>query len=183
MNATRLNRRTRAILAALAITLFAPLATGQDTIKVGNRTLQRTAFQIATRGIQGSCPGLCTAEAPVFVRTAQCDGAVGKTCTLYLHVDLQFNISQGDAGFFRFLIDGAAPTPGPNDGTGLNTFTFYSATGAEEARSFSVVGYVTNTKVNQQHTIQVNAGCFDNFNNGCMFQTDTGTLQTVVYTP
>jgi hypothetical protein len=187
------------IFVVLSMTLlFTTIANAQDkgfparsgsvspssNIKVGNRTLQRTAFQTNGDSVGASCATSgCEAKAPIFVRTAQCDGAIGKTCTLYIHVDSQVSVSNLDVGAFKFLVDGVPPTPGPTGDTGSVGWNGASSSAFYEAHSFAVVAYVTNKTVNQQHTIEVDVDCFDEGGDGCVTDAGFATLQATVYTP
>jgi hypothetical protein len=188
-----------ATLAVPLITLLATtLANAQDkgipsrsasppsSIKVGNRALQRTAFQVNTALVAAQCrTSRCSTTTPLFVRTAQCDGPIGKTCTLYLHVDSELNITNSAFGVFKFLVDGTPPIPGPTGTTGLVVWQGQnpSSGGVTETRSFSVVAYVTNTTTNQQHDIEIDIGCTDTVGDGCEGDAGVATLQAVVYTP
>jgi hypothetical protein len=153
-------------------------------IKVGNRALQRTAFQVTTDNVVSSCntADCLSPRKAMFVRTAQCDGAAGKTCTFYLHIDAQVALTGQDQALFEFFVDGAPPTPGP---TGLNGLVNVGGAGDSEyqTRSFGVVAYVTNKTLNQQHNIEIDILCEDFNGDGCMGQTGFASLQAVVYTP
>jgi hypothetical protein len=201
MKIPRLARTGTAILAVLATTLLATsFAYGQRrgtppsapverpaTIKVGNRALQRTAFQVNPDYITATCSAIgCSATRTLFSRTLQCDGAAGKTCTFYLHLDAQLGVSNFDNGSMIFLVDGVAPTPGPGGTDGAVSWNQDDPNSGGtylEVHSFSVVGFVTNQTTNQQHNIQVSIHCDDINSDGCNTDAGFATLQAVVYTP
>jgi hypothetical protein len=201
MHTRQFARLGMALFAVLSTTLIAsPFANAQRagrpaaapvkapaTLKVGSRTLQRTAFQINPDFISASCntPG-CTAVKNLFTRTLQCDGAAGKTCTFYLHIDAQLGVSNFDNGMFRFRVDNLPATPGPTDENGYVTWNIDDPNSAGtdlELHSFSVVAFVTNTSLNQQHNVQIDIHCEDINSDGCDTNAQFATLQGVVYTP
>lgn len=201
MKLPQLARTGTAILAVLGTTLLATsFAYGQRrgtppvvpvkppaTIKVGNRALQRTAFQINPDYITATCSEIgCRASKTLFTRTLQCDGASGKTCTFYLHLDSQLGVSNFDTGEMVFLVDGVGPAPGPGGSDGAVSWTEDDPNSGDtylQVHSFSVVAFVTNQTTNQQHNIQVGIRCDDINSDGCNTDAGFATLQAVVYTP
>lgn len=88
---------------------------------------------------------------------------------------------QTAAGFIKFLVDGAAPSPGPTDPSGFLTWSLY-AEGFDE-HSFAATATVTNTSLNQAHTVEADLGCEDILNGGCSEYIDLANLSIEAYKP
>jgi hypothetical protein len=136
-------------------------------------------------GIEATCTGSgCQTTAVVFTRPISCPVKAGKTCTLYLHVEGQAYVSAKDNGLFRFLIDGLAPVSGPTDKNGYFSWDAFDANSALSiARSYAVVGKVTNSSDNQLHPIEVDIGCEDETGDGCTAIMGFASMSTGVFTP
>lgn len=150
-----------------------------------NRTLQRTTFQATLTGAEATCgESACHTTAVVFTRPISCPVKAGKTCTLYLHLEGQTLVTANDEGFFRFLIDGLTPVPGPTGPTGEVGFAgFDPNSSSSRTTSFAVVGKVKNTSDNELHSIEVDFGCGDTNGDGCMAIMGFASLSTSVFTP
>jgi hypothetical protein len=150
-----------------------------------NRTLQRTNFLTSSTQIAASCAGSgCTAITIALTTPISCPVKQGKTCTLYMHVESQAALTASDSGFFRFLIDGDPPKPGPTDSNG----DFFWVSGDPNsdygvARSYAVVGQVTNGYDNETHYIEMDLGCLDQTGNGCRASLGFTSMSTSVFTP
>ncbi len=150
-----------------------------------NRSLQRTNFLTSSTQVVASCSGNgCIATAIAFTTPISCPVKGGKTCTLYMHVESQAALSASDGGLFRFLIDGDPPKPGPTDSDG----DFFWVSGDPNsdrgvARSYAVVGQVTNGYDNQTHYVEVDLGCLDETGDGCRASLGFASMSTGVFTP
>jgi hypothetical protein len=104
------------------------------------------------------------ARTAVFLKNVVCPQSAGKTCTLYVHVESQDEVTANDNGLFKFLVDGLPPSPGPTDGTGLFRWVLNHPDSGNiefEARSFAVVATETNRIPNQTHSVEVDIACED----------------------
>jgi hypothetical protein len=156
----------------------------QARTTLANRTLLKTTFQ-TTSGEVASCSGnACQATAIAFTTSVSCPVKGGKTCTLYVHVETQDSVSASDSGFFRFLIDGDPPKPGPTDSQG----DFFWVSGDPNsargvARSYAVVAKVTNGYENETHFVEMDLGCEDGTGDGCRAALGFSSMSIGVFTP
>jgi hypothetical protein len=110
-----------------------------------------------------------------------CPAVATQSCTFYVHVETASTASIS-VGQFRFLVDGAAPTPGPTDASGFVTF---SAGVSDETEAFShaVVGKVTNSVDNQSHTVEVDLACTSGGIITCQVGAGSATLRIDIFQP
>jgi hypothetical protein len=114
---------------------------------------------------------------------------VGGTCTYYLHLEAQVqSITTLDDALLKFLVDGAAPTPGPTDTSGFvrvgRPDCGTSKTCGLGARSFAVTGTVTNRTANQAHTVEADIACKDVVgSDGCSIQAGFANVEINTFKP
>jgi hypothetical protein len=165
-------------------------ANALDEILADNSLLMKsTSFRTTTAARAITCPDSC--ETPLFSPKAidvTCMVAVRDPCILYIQVEARVAVLQaGNAGTFRFLVDGKAPTPGPTDGTGVVGWAdsippLISQGPFKEARSFAVVAKVTGGK----HSVEVDMGCVRKTNvipKQCSAFSGFATLKVAAYAP
>ena len=94
------------------------------TTTLNGRNLKTANFQTQNDQIAAGCVGVVCTSPPIFDPALDlvCPVAAGKTCTYYIHLESQVQVSAQDAGLFRLLVDGAAPTPGPTATDGSFTW-------------------------------------------------------------
>jgi|SRR5271166_457051 len=110
-----------------------------------------------------------------------CPALASKNCTFYVHVETASTASVS-VGQFRFLVDGAAPKPGPTDSSGFVTFSA-GVNDETEAFSHAVVATVTNSVDNQAHTIEVDLACTSGGIITCQVGAASATLRIDVFEP
>jgi hypothetical protein len=111
---------------------------------------------------------------------------VGKTCTYHIEVSAQVFVTPGDFGQYRFLVDGAPPLQFQTDFSGYFNWEQQnpnSGVGIYEARPYAVVATVTNTVLNQNHSVEVDIACFDTNSDGCTAGFGFGGVRIDVFTP
>lgn len=149
--------------------------------------LVATYFETNTSNVWASCSGICSTITGLFAAVdVLCPGIAGKTCVYYVH--LEANVADppgGNNGEFLFLVDGAAPNPGPTNGDGSYSWIYNDPLdgGALNARSYAVTATVTNGTANQSHSIEVDVGCAALHGNGCSIDAGLANLAIAVYTP
>jgi len=117
-----------------------------------------------------------------------CPAAMAKTCTLHIALDSKTEISPYAKGRYQFLLDGAAPMPGPTDEHGFYLFTLYVAGEyypEEERQSYpaTVVGKVTNSQ-SKDHKLEVSVACTDAAGLGlCAATAHWSTMRIDVFEP
>jgi hypothetical protein len=155
--------------------------------QLSNRTLQRTGLVVNSGNVSATCSTSgCSASTPVFVKNTLCPRPAGKTCTLYVHLDSQVEVTTSDNGLFKFLVDGLPATPGPTDGTGLVRWVLNDPDSGSidfESRAFGVVATITNSIANQNHPVEVDIACQDITGDGCSASMGFASLNIAVYTP
>jgi hypothetical protein len=159
-----------------------------SSANLGNRALVSTALRTNSMPMTVSCtPALCENLGVFFfpsVATIKCPAAAGGTCTYYVHLETQASVSALDSGVFQFLVDGAAPSPGPTDIFGFFTWDAADPNSAiMKARSYAVVAQASNSFSNQGHTIEVQFGCIDATGDGCSASIGFASLSIGLYTP
>jgi hypothetical protein len=112
-----------------------------------------------------------------------CPALAGQTCTYYVHLETQTQITAHDNGIFRFLIDGVAPTPGPTDTSGVVTWISSDPNSTLEIRSYAVIGRVTNTVSSEKHAIEIDSGCRDEDGDGCGATAGLSSIRIDVFRP
>ncbi len=189
--------RWRHLCALTAVTSVLLLATVPHAGAAGTNPKhgghKRAAQTRSTQQTQHCATRNCTATRAIFNKLKMiCPTAMHGTCTYYIHVQTQAQVSALDAGLFRFLVDGNPPPSGSGiGGTDQNGYIRWVNTDPDsgiiktDARSYAVVAEVTNdTLVNQPHTIEVFIGCTDTDSSGSCSVTSGLSSQTVdVYTP
>jgi hypothetical protein len=199
MRTTYFARVRSAAVAAFAVALigtgFANAQSGAPVRKdkapnvtiLGNRVLQRSAFETSNSNVTTTCSTSgCGTSTAVFLKNIVCPQPGGKTCTLYVHLESQDEVTANDNGLFKFLVDGRPPSPGPTDGTGLFRWVLNDPDSGNiefEARSFAVVATVRNGFTNQNHSVEVDIACEDITGDGCTAAMGLASLNIGVYTP
>jgi hypothetical protein len=182
---------TRLFALALAtILVFAVLPQANAQVTLLNRLLRNSDFQTEPNPISTGC-GVVNCLAPpqlIFpVLNAVCPAAANATCTFYIHLETQAHLSQRDRGLFQFLVDAAAPVPGPTDPGGFFTWDDRdpdSAVAVPFAHSYAVTAIVKNSVANQAHQVTVSVSCFDtNASGACAVATGLANLEVNIYTP
>jgi hypothetical protein len=181
--------RLRPIAFSLLLTFFMlgsiPSLT-QTTVL--NRVLKKTHFITNTAVVTATCNlSSCGTFTAIFPQVnIVCPVLAPKTCTYYIALESQDTVTDNDNGFFQFLIDGVAPTPGATDSSGFYSWLSgdpNSGSRVTDSRSYAVIGEVTNSTNNQAHGIKVSIGCRDNDGAGCTATTRFATLRIDVFTP
>jgi hypothetical protein len=154
---------------------------------LSNRVLQRSAFETNNSNVTTTCSTSgCGTSTAVFLKNVLCPQPAGRTCTLYVHVESQDEVTANDNGLFKFLVDGRPPSPGPTDGTGLFRWVLNDPDSGNiefEARSFAVVATVRNRFPNQTHSVEVDIACEDITGDGCTAAMGLASLNLGIYTP
>jgi len=180
-----------------------PWANAQPQTKISPNNpkpfcLWRSFFDTNTTVILTSCDTeLCSAFTPIFTEQVVCPVEEGGSCTFQITIESENFVGSnenpplyGESGQYAFLVDGAAPSPGPVgaiDTICPNCYEWmYSNTWDDVyvGTSYAVTATVTNTKNRQKHTVEVDIGCreekFDA--TGCYAGTWLANLQVAVYT-
>jgi hypothetical protein len=157
------------------------------------RMLQSAAFQTNNVATTTSrAPAGCMAVTPLFPPAPQslvCPAAAGRTCTYYVHLETHvLSISTLDDALFRFLIDGAAPSPGATNASGFVRAARLDCGTAKTcgagARSGAVTGTVTNNTANSAHTVEVDIACKDVIgSDGCSLQGGFANVEINTHKP
>jgi hypothetical protein len=164
----------------------------EASITLSSRSLASTTFQTNNTKVTASCASHnCFGTARVFSPSplnVVCPAVLGGTCTYYIDLESQVEVSTSECGLFKFLVDGIAPNPGPTDSKGffvwLNNDPQSGVITPYEARSYAVVATVkNNTSANQAHLIEVDIGCQATSGSSCAASIDFATLQIGVYRP
>jgi hypothetical protein len=178
----------------VAMSFIATRATAQTVIS--NEALVTTTFVVNKKSATAECSGnLCGAQtsmlAPISVI---CPAATGQTCTFHISLDAKVSIytsgggaGGGPAGFYQFLVDGAAPTIGPTY-KGYYLFEKNGYTTGDVPDSVrlsypaSVVATVTNSSSNS-HIINVSVGCRALNSPSCGATAHWSTMRVDVFEP
>jgi hypothetical protein len=129
----------------------------------------------------------CFAESPLFTPVqVSCPAAIGQTCTFDISVVAQFiagsrNLAPGISSF-TFLVDDAAPQPGPTDAKGHYHFLSHDASSSFPLLTSypaQVVANVTNT-TSQNHTVSVGIACWGK---GCYGKVNVSSTRIDVFEP
>jgi hypothetical protein len=155
-------------------------------------TLKGTYFDVG-HGTTASCSSSgCTATAIAFNESIKCPAVAGKTCTFQITIESQNQVgglsgSTGEYGFYQFLVDGVAPSPGPTQPTGFYYWIggYPVNFGAVIGLSAAVTATVQNTVANQVHSITEGVGCAEVVGDpsGCSGFQGLSNLQIAVTTP
>jgi hypothetical protein len=175
-------------VATLAVTM-------QAQTVISNESLVTTTFVVkqASNTAQCSKPGCVATASMLGPIQVTCPAAIGSTCTLHISLDAKAAQSENSGepgatgtGFFRFLVDGVAPSIGPTGKDGTYIFakdvTEYSYYPTRQSYPASVVAGVTNSS-SQNHTITVDIGCWKGINSGCHATAYWSTMRIDVFEP
>jgi hypothetical protein len=186
----------RVILAVSLIVLLSTAA-AKAQIVLSNETLATTTFVVNEETAIVNCTQAgCKAEKAILKSIpVNCPAPNGKTCTFHILFDAKVAVglpcggkgclgTSGATNYFRLLIDGSAPNPGPTDEHGLYRFgvNVMSETNypARQPYAASVLGTVTNG----DHLIDISLRCVDTLKfYGCAAQAFNSTLRVDVFTP
>jgi hypothetical protein len=176
------------VAAILSLTTVAPKANAQV---LPNRTLVNTWFAANNVPVNANCApaGCVSPNVPLFpVLPIVCPGAVGATCTFYIHLETNDTLTISDKGRFQFLVGGVAPNPGPTAGVGYFVWDNHdpnSAIAVPFSHSYAVTAVVTNNAPNQAWPVTVSVSCVDNGGTpaGCTAVTQLSNLEVGVYMP
>lgn len=187
---------------ALAVVLIVLLSTFETKAQMvmSNEKLSTTTLVVDKNSTIVSCaPPGCNAEAPILTSVpVTCPAAKGGTCTFHILFDAKVTSdipgcgngclgSSGATNFYQFLVDSAAPMPGPTNRYGWYVFgrSVFSEDPSHSQISYpaSVVAKVTNFS-SQKHLIEVNLGCVDSLKyRGCKAVARKSTLRVDVFEP
>ena len=180
------------VLAATVALAIAPRANA-GPVFLPNRKISNTYFATNNAGVNAACAaaGCISAPVPLFapaVLPIVCPGAVGVTCTFYIHLETDDGLTISDQGIFQFLVGGVPPNPGPTFAGGFFIWDNNdpnSALAVPHSYSYAVTATVTNTAVNQAWPVAVNLICADNPGTpaGCTATTFLANLEVNVYKP
>ncbi len=181
----------RFTLATMTLLLLGVAVSKLNAAVITNKTLQSASFQTQDDLVFAFCVVNACTSPRIFdpALDVVCPAATGKTCTYYIHLESQVQVTPQDAGLFRFLVDGAAPGPGPTDPNGffkwLENDPDSNLVDHFEVKSYTVVAKVTNSSQNQSHSIEVQIGCADTSTDGggCGARSGFSSLEVKVFTP
>jgi len=192
-------RITGFALAAILIVLLSTIETTAQVV-ISNEKLVATTFVVNKKPTTVSCsqPG-CSAKAPILTSIpVTCPAAKGGTCTFHISFDAKITVDlpcgghdcggQSDsADSYQFLVDGAAPTPGPTTGEGEYFFARYVASStldpSRQSYPASVIATVTNSG-SRHHSIDVSLRCVETLKYyGCGAVALWSTLRVDVFQP
>jgi hypothetical protein len=184
-------------LTLVALALIAPPVAQAQTV-ISNETLVSTTLVVNKTNATAKCEKAgCSAITSMFAAIpVLCPAQMGQTCTFHIFLDTKTSIipvnhtpAPSGIGFYRLLVDDAAPTIGPTDQNGDYLFENFVATyntpqgPSLESYPASVVAGVTNSTANS-HTIAVSVGCRDiNSSGGCDATTHWTTMRVDVFEP
>ena len=166
-----------------------PLVAQATTKNLTNRVLKETHFFVFNQqlSVLAGCNTVdCRGTAPVFKPKIQCPVALNSTCTYQIQVYGQVSLTPEDSGYYRFLINGAAPTVGTQtDSDGYFLWALGPLNPYEQAQSYAVVTTVKNgMSANQNHGVEVDISCIDFSGDGyCGVQFLSGELRVDVFVP
>jgi hypothetical protein len=202
---------------ALTVTvLFTAITVDAQTV-ISNETLVTTTLVVNSKNVALKCVETgafsvarpCGAQAPLLTSIpVNCPAAIGATCTFHISLDTtvslslicnatfnrcmlgEFDSSESDPSplySYQFLVDGAAPVPGPTDDQGDYFFAVYvwseSEIPALQTYPASVVATVTNAS-SQNHEVNVNLRCRDTLlEGGCAAEAQGATMRVDVFEP
>ncbi len=167
-----------AALAVILLMASAPRAAAATTT-IKDRKYLYTFFDTLSSPVTVSCSTAnCTTSGQINFLIADCPNL---TCTYYIHLEAETQLSAGDNGRFKFLVGGSAPVPGPTTSDGS---VVWSATDPDaltrNSSSYSVVATVPTADL---FGVTVEIGCSDIGGGGCSATAFQATLKVDVYTP
>lgn len=167
---------------------------------ISNETLVTTTFVINKTDATAKCSKAgCSTKSPMLTSIpVTCPAALGSTCTLHIALDAKVTVHLRCGGFdclgpsgsvnsYQFLVDGAAPAPGPTDDHGDYIFGRYVASDTDvpsrQSYPASVVATVTNSST-QNHLVDVNLLCTDEQKDyGCAVTAHWSSMRIDVFEP
>jgi hypothetical protein len=157
-------------------------------VNIKNVTLVSTTFRTNVGPVTVTCSSSSCENLGVFLTPSLlniiCAQPAGATCTFYVHLETQAAVTANDSGIFQFLVDGAAPRPGPTDIHGFFVWdTADPNSTVMQARSYAVVAHVTNSKDNQAHGIEAEFGCIDLNGDGCSATMGPASMSIGLFAP
>jgi hypothetical protein len=103
------------------------------------------------------------------------------TCTLYIHIESEAQLSAGDKGRFRFRVDGQKPDLGPTAADGSVVWLAGDPDAVTRyGTSYSVVARISGTGL---HTVTVDIGCTDTGSGDCAVTSTHSSVEVDTYTP
>jgi hypothetical protein len=164
---------------ALLALLAASAAPAQTVISNETVVPAGTTLVVSQTPVAVSCNGICSNEkrllAPVAVNCPD------PTCTVHIALDSQLTGAGGQTSV-RFLLDGAAPVPGPTTPAGLYAL-WGNALGANGAPQASVPASLVATVGTGAHMIAFGLYCSSGNAGGCGVTASTATVRIDVFTP
>lgn len=157
-------------------------------VNIKNVTLISTTFRTNVGPVTVACSSSFCENLGVFLTPSLlnivCPQPAGAACTFYVHLETQAAATANDSGIFQFLVDGVAPMPGPTDIHGFFVWDTADANSTVmQARSYAVVGHVTNSKDNQAHGIEAEFGCIDLTGDGCSATMGLASMSIGLFAP
>jgi len=179
-----------------------PQANAQPQTKKANvpkpLSLWRSFFDTSSEAVGTSCDSeACSAFTPIFIEQVVCPVQEGQSCTFQITIESENYVGSnestplyGESGQYQFLVDGAAPSPGPVGVIDLicpNCYEWMYSKQWNEVfigTSYAVTATVTNTTWQQKHSVEVDIGCREEQDDatGCHAATWLANLQVAVYT-
>jgi hypothetical protein len=187
---------------ALAVALIVLLSTFETKAQVviSHEKLATTTLVVDKKSITVTCgiPG-CSAQAPIMRSIpGTCPAATGGTCTFHMAFEANVGVdipgcptgclgTSPASNSYQFLVDSAAPVPGPTSSNGWYLFGRNVSTdspyNSRISYPASVVAKVTNSG-SRKHFVQVNLGCVDKSKfAGCRAVAQMSTLRVDVFEP
>jgi len=179
--------------------MFAAITMKAQTV-ISNETLATTTLVVNSAKVVAKCGRTgCMASSPMLTSIpVNCPAAIGATCTFDISLNTTVTVSlpcggSGCSGWagensYQFLVDGAAPVPGPtDDAEGDYIFAEFPYSSSDFATRVSnpasVVASVTNSS-SQNHVVNVTLRCTDIDNQGgCGIETHGTTMRIEVFEP
>lgn len=145
-----------------ALLALAPQSQAQTTI-LSDESLQSSTLLVHKGDSTATCTGAtCEAHHAMFrPLTVQCPAGVEGTCTFHISLNAQVETDESNPiAAFQFLVDNAAPSPGPTDANGNYQFLAnrVSSAGEPPFQSFSAAVDATVTG-SGSHTIAAYIAC------------------------
>ena len=186
-------------LVIAAVVAFTPITMKAQTIISNERLVSTTLVVNKTEVVVGCASAGCSASSPMvkpFV--VVCPAAMHAACTFHILLDAKVTVHllcgdrdclgpSGSVNSFQFLVDGAAPEPGPTGDQGDYVFGEYISSDAHfsagQSYPASIVARVVNGD-SQNHTIAVNLRCLDKEDlYGCGLAGHWNSLRVDVFEP
>lgn len=180
----------RSAILALVVAAFGGAHAGAQPSAKGlvRHVLKDNYYDASSSGSNPSCGAAgCIATATIYSERIPCLGTRAAICTYEINIAALTSVSQsgggGNEGVYQFLIDGANPTGGGTDGSGY--YAWGSAGGPAVTSTYTVTSQVTNTKLNELHSIVVRFGCSAGSDNtgGCSAMSGAASLTVRVLNP